>query len=170
MRTRQAKEKAESFPPFQPLRLEPATRLLALVSTAFGILAVTLFPVRTGLLSLVRAGVWPDWSLSAVLTRTEYTGLSDVTLNVIIFLPLGCFAIDPLSPASRPWLRVAGAGLAGTLFSLAIEFLQSGVPGRYPSLLDIATNGCGAALGAWLLLDAARRRSGKVSTEPTPSP
>lgn len=166
----QAKEKTESFPPHQPMRLEPATRRLALVSAAAGILAVTLFPVRQGLLALVRAGQWPEFSLSDILLRTRYDGISDPILNVLLFLPLGCFAVDPHLPCRRPWRRVAAAGLAGALFSAAIEFVQSGVPGRWPSLLDIAANGSGAALGAWLLLSAARLRAGKVSTGPTPFP
>ena len=77
----------------------------------------------------------------------------DVTVNILGFVPLGVFVAWRRRP--RALLIAACAGLA---VSLVIEFGQLLLPSRDPSLVDIATNTAGAALGgviAWRL----RRRA-----------
>ena len=98
---------------------------------------VTLVPFRF---------VWPpDWRL------VGYRGLSDVVANVALFLPLGFF----VAFGGRGSATAAGFGL-----SLAVELLQLTLPGRAPSLLDLASNSLGAGLGslAFALTGRARER------------
>ena len=69
-------------------------------------------------------------------------GMTEAAANVALFVPLGA--------AARVWLRrTSGARLVAwlTAGSIAIEGLQVLLPGRVPSLRDIACNAVGAALG-----------------------
>jgi VanZ family protein len=78
----------------------------------------------------------------------------DMVANVLLFLPLGF--LGRLSIGSA-WLRVPHAvALGGAALSLAIEALQTFLPGRYPSLVDVLSNGAGAWLGAHLHLSVER--------------
>ena len=79
----------------------------------------------------------------------------DVVLNVVLFFPLGLL-YERLGGGRRSPLRVLG--LAAVLSS-AIELIQLTIPGRYSSVIDIATNAAGAWMGAWASV-AIRRRLG----------
>lgn len=82
-------------------------------------------------------------------------GLADGILNLLLFVPLGCF----LAWYSRASLASLVFGL---LLSTAIELLQTIIPGRDPSLSDIIFNTAGTVVGAliglrprvWLVPDA----------------
>jgi len=74
-------------------------------------------------------------------TLVGFVSLSDVIANVGFFLPLG-FALE-FSGRRRPALVALG-------MSLLVEMIQEFVPGRAPSLLDVATNTLGAWIGAEL--------------------
>lgn len=67
-----------------------------------------------------------------------FTTASDLIANVALFIPLGFFVA--FAQRGRPLL-------AGFALSLGVEVLQQFVPGRFPSLLDVATNALGAGLG-----------------------
>ena len=79
----------------------------------------------------------------------EWTG-KDLILNVVMFLPLGFIheLMGPvgLQPGRDRWRALLGNAL---LLSGSIELLQVWLPLRYPSLLDVGTNGAGALLGGW---------------------
>jgi len=80
-------------------------------------------------------------------TTTVWTW-SDLVLNVVMFLPLGFFWQSAYARArAHAWWMV---GLIGAALSAGIEGGQLFLASRYTSLLDIATNGLGAALGARL--------------------
>lgn len=69
----------------------------------------------------------------------------DVSLNVILFLPMGAALVW----AGVSWRRAA---LACALMSLGIESLQfSVIPGRDASISDLLTNSVGGMLGAAIL-------------------
>lgn len=70
---------------------------------------------------------------------------SDLIMNVVMFLPLGF--LFSLSRRNRGY-TVPIAFVLGLLLSTAIESAQLFEHERYTSLLDIATNGTGALLGA----------------------
>ena len=86
---------------------------------------------------------------------TSIWNWSDLVMNVLLFVPFG-FVYQLTRPRGAPpdWPRVVilGAALSGT-----IETLQLFSPTRYTSLLDLATNTAGAALGAWAFAQLARR-------------
>jgi VanZ family protein len=75
----------------------------------------------------------------------------DLVSNLLGYLPLGALVFGALvrtgrRPAGALLLAVAGA----TLLSLSMETLQSMLPARVASNVDLALNAAGAALGAGL--------------------
>lgn len=76
---------------------------------------------------------WPHY-----ITRT------DVLTNILAYLPLGFL----LSKATRGMVLIPV--LYGTLLSLTMEALQTFVPGRVSSNIDLLTNSAGTLLGAVL--------------------
>ncbi len=97
---------------------------------------------------------WRDQDLSPLLYLTAplpkyWTGF-DVAANVLGYAPLG-FLLTLASLRSGQirwamWLAVSGA----LLLSLMMETLQSYLPSRIPSNVDLALNTLGAALGAYV--------------------
>lgn len=95
--------------------------------------------------ALQRLGEWP-----------RFYSYADVVLNVLGYLPFGCLLTWRLRARAGP-LRAAGlATLAAAAFSLLLELLQDGIPGRVPSALDVFCNTVGGATGAWIALVARR--------------
>ena len=78
---------------------------------------------------------------------THEWSTTDLVMNVVMFMPLG-FLVS-LSRSGRQ-LTVALAFLLGLGLSAAIETAQLFEPERFTSVLDIATNGAGALIGAIL--------------------
>jgi hypothetical protein len=100
---------------------------------------------------------WPrEW-------RVMLSGnVMDVGGNILLFLPLGVlFRVASSNRGRRSALRVLALGVA---VSVVIETVQLFEPERYSSPLDIASNGLGAMLGAFLQdwLAARRRLDAKV--------
>jgi VanZ family protein len=95
-------------------------------------------------------GVGPFAFLAGALPR--YITAFDLVTNFAAYLPLGFFALLALHPLLRGTLAFIAAGLAGCCLSLALEALQTYLPSRIPSNLDLATNGVGAFAGAALAL------------------
>jgi glycopeptide antibiotics resistance protein len=86
-------------------------------------------------------------------------GLVELASNVILFFPLGALVARIMGV--RLWWSAA---IAGFLISVAIELAQLAfLPARFPSVVDVAANTCGAALGALTaLLFMARRTAGRT--------
>lgn len=81
---------------------------------------------------------WPRW----------WTGF-DLTVNVLVYLPLGYLLTLALSRHSGRWLpAVLGACLAA-LISFSMESLQTWLPTRVSSNLDLACNALGGVIGAF---------------------
>ncbi|WP_017925063.1 VanZ family protein, partial [Burkholderia glumae] len=78
-----------------------------------------------------------------------WTGF-DVVTNVLGYLPLGVLAVGALHPRVRGPAAVLAATLFGTLVSGAMEALQTYLPTRVASNLDLGANALGALLGALL--------------------
>ncbi|MDO4904081.1 MAG: VanZ family protein [Lautropia sp.] len=115
------------------------------------ILYLSLFPL-TGW-ELRRSSPWA-W-LSAGIPR--FYSYGDLAVNVLAYAGFGFVS-------ARLWQRRAGAfgglllaTLAGVLLSFGMETLQSYLPRRVPSLLDLAANGGGALLGALVAVLLPRR-------------
>ena len=95
-------------------------------------------------------GVSPFAYLGGHLPR--YITVFDLVTNFAAYMPLGFFALLALHPLLRGTPALVAAGLASCLLSLALEALQTYLPSRIPSNLDLATNGLGAFAGAGLAL------------------
>jgi VanZ family protein len=82
----------------------------------------------------------------------------DVWMNFVAYLPLGLLGTVWL--ARRLSLRTAAlvAATAASLLSGGLEALQTLLPARIPSLLDMLANASGAALGALLVATLGPRR------------
>ena len=120
--------------------------------------ATTAWPLALALACLVvYASLYPfaDWRnqgisplhfLAAPLPR-YWTGF-DVGINVLGYAPLGfLLALSALRSRRVRW-AVSAAVLGAGLLSLAMESLQSYLPSRVPSNVDLALNTLGAWLGA----------------------
>ena len=93
----------------------------------------------------------------------RYITAFDLITNFVAYLPLGFLILLALHPRARGGLAFALAGVAGCALSLTLEALQTFLPSRIPSNLDLLTNGLGAFAGAALarrlaldLLDSGR--------------
>ena len=72
--------------------------------------------------------------------------VSDILENIVLFIPLGfLFQLARRRPGGGSLLQALGFGV---LVSTAVEACQLFLPGRDSSVIDVATNGLGALLGA----------------------
>ena len=83
-------------------------------------------------------------------SANSWFGRGDNIANVILFLPFGFFAMQRVFPRIPRPIRLLFVVIAGALFSLGIECVQSYLPGRVVSIYDLAANTAGAMLGAVL--------------------
>lgn len=128
-----------------PARASPLARYLLLAYVLLVIYA-----------SLHPFSGWRDQGVDALAYLggglPRYITAFDLLTNFAAYLPLGFFALLALHPRLRGAFALTAAGLAGCLLSFALEALQTYLPSRIPSNLDLATNGLGAFAGAGLAL------------------
>ena len=93
-------------------------------------------------------GVAPFAYLAAPMPRHVTT--FDVVTNVLGYMPLGALAVLAVHPRVRGALAVLLAVVAGFALSGTIEALQTYLPTRVSSNIDLATNSLGALAGALL--------------------
>jgi len=94
----------------------------------------------------------PDSGFLEVLTssrKPSYTAF-DAIANGFAYLPLGLLLTLTLHTRFRPLQCVGGATLVALLLSLAMEYLQSYLPMRASTGMDVLANGLGALGGALL--------------------
>lgn len=115
--------------------------LLALTTAL--ILYGTLYPFN------FLAGAHPG-DVVAVLTESLKVrpGRGDILSNVILFLPFGFFAMQAWLARAPRLLRLIVVVAAGALLSFGIEYAQTYLPQRTPSLYDIMLNTFGTFVGA----------------------
>jgi len=85
--------------------------------------------------------------------RVTLSSILDIVLNVLGFIPFGFLAMSCLYPGTATALRwrATMAVLAGFSLSLFIELIQVFLPTRNSSLMDLAANTLGAAIGVFIL-------------------
>lgn len=81
----------------------------------------------------------------------------DLATNVVAYIPLGILIVFALSPHLRRIWAVLPAIALGALLSGTIEAVQTFLPSRVPSNLDLITNFSGVCIGA--LIGAALTRT-----------
>jgi VanZ family protein len=85
-----------------------------------------------------------------------WTGF-DVSINVVGYVPLGLLIVYSLYPRIKGLLAIVLTILCGVLISGTMEAVQSYLPSRVPSNLDLLTNVVGCSIGAVLGALSARR-------------
>jgi VanZ family protein len=82
----------------------------------------------------------------------------DALLNVAIFVPVGLWLAAGAGRLAAAAGRLTSALAVGAAFSVLMESLQYVLGWRHSSLMDVAANTAGVALGALLALAVARAR------------
>lgn len=100
------------------------------------------------------AGLSPSTFLT--LSMPQYWTWFDVIVNVVGYVPLGMLLVLALYPLLRGVWAILGAALLGVLVSGLAEAVQTYLPSRVPSSLDLLTNSVGALIGAFIGLAGAR--------------
>ncbi|KVA18531.1 VanZ family protein [Burkholderia ubonensis] len=100
----------------------------------------------------ISLGIGPFDYLFAPMQR--YVTAFDVVTNVLGYLPFGALAVLALHPRWRGVGATLIAGVLGALLSGTMEALQTYLPTRVASNLDLAANALGALLGAALMAPA----------------
>lgn len=91
---------------------------------------------------------WNAWRGIQLPWPRHWTAF-DVITNVAGYAPLGAALwVTQFSGGRRPWAAWLMAVLLSAALSFTLECLQTWLPGRVPSAMDLACNAGGAALGA----------------------
>jgi len=107
-------------------------------------------------------GIVP-WAFLAAPWPRYWTGF-DFAINVAGYMPLGflgALTVLRRRPGARAWHAVLRATLVGFAIAFAMEMLQSYLPARIPSNVDLGLNTLGALAGA--LLAAGLERFGAIA-------
>ncbi len=83
-----------------------------------------------------------------LLATPNFRAPFDVLLNVAGYVPLGLALTLALFPRFRGGRAFALGILLPGMLSILVEAMQTYLPGRYASVLDVIANGIGAAIGA----------------------
>jgi len=122
------------------LRGAPPARELCLVYLLL-IIYATLHPITSW-----RAQSTPPWAWMEHWPKITLP--FDVAANVIAYVPLGALLVWALYPTVRALAAVVSSTCMGALLSLVLESLQTYLPSRTSSLVDLAANAAGAFIGA----------------------
>ncbi|MDB5762201.1 MAG: hypothetical protein JWQ21_1196 [Herminiimonas sp.] len=79
----------------------------------------------------------------------HYWTMFDVATNIIGYMPFGVLMVFALYPGVRRGRAVLLAIVSGTLLSGTMEAVQTFLPSRVPSNLDLMTNVAGVCIGAF---------------------
>ncbi|SAK84200.1 VanZ family protein [Caballeronia ptereochthonis] len=101
---------------------------------------------------------WRSLGLSPFAYLTDplpqYLTVFDVVTNVLGYMPLGALIVLALYPRFRGTPAVGAALLGGALLSGTMEAIQTYLPTRVASNLDLAANAFGALVGGVLIAPA----------------
>ncbi len=123
------------------------------------LIASALFATGLAVISITPFNGWrfvPEmpWSFLTQPWPRYWTRL-DVVVNVLAYIPLGILLCIGLTHRLRktPWnsfIAFLLTCMAGLALSLGLESLQTYIPSRRPSILDVISNTAGAAMGAFI--------------------
>jgi VanZ family protein len=102
---------------------------------------------------------WRDMGVSPwaflVAAPPRFVSRFDVVVNVLGYVPFGALTVAALHPRFRGTPAVLIAMAAALVLSVSIEALQTFLPRRISSNIDLATNLTGALIGAVAMAPAA---------------
>jgi len=78
----------------------------------------------------------------------RYWTMFDLIANIVGYVPLGALIAFALYPRVAGTLAVLNTVVSGVLLAVLLECIQSYLPSRVPSILDLMTNTIGVAVGA----------------------
>jgi VanZ family protein len=120
-------------------------------SRLVGYLAIA-YAILVAYASLYPFGRWRELAASPFTFLLEpwprYYTAADVAVNIIGYLPLGLLVTLSALAWTTPRWAVLIATMVGATLSLVMETLQSYLPPRVPSNLDLLSNSLGAFVGA----------------------
>lgn len=129
---------------------------------ACGTVAAALFAAYISLVpfhfhSVSRAGLME--ALPAAIAW-DVTSRANFLANVVLFVPIAFMAAGALGLKRRAFLKVIAIAGVCLALSLVIESLQVFVPGRTPTIVDVAaqTAGVGLGLAMWVVLGGETER------------
>jgi VanZ family protein len=140
-------------PSLTAARIEPRER------SPFARIAFVIYVVLVVYGSLYPMAGWRDHGLSpfAYLGSAwpRYITIFDVAANVLGYVPYGLLCVLALQPRLTPIAAFLAALATAAALSLALEAVQSYLPSRVATNLDVLCNVAGAASGAALAVLAA---------------
>ena len=144
------------MPQPQPTAGSPSRSPQDLLSTALPRYLCLAYTILIAYASLHPFSGWRDSGLPMLAfldaAWPRYWTAFDLAINALAYLPLGFLLTLALRRVLGRWFAALAALLLGALFSLAMECVQTWLPSRVPSNLDLVCNSLGAALGAlWAL-------------------
>lgn len=86
----------------------------------------------------------------SIVNASHVFSVFDVGQNILLYLPLGFLLGSDADEG--PGKSPRQAAFSCLFLSAAIEFAQAWIPGRFPSVWDVAFNALGAGLGAWMAI------------------
>ncbi len=123
------------------------------------LIASALYATGLAVISITPFNGWrfvPEapWSFLMQPWPRYWTGL-DVLVNVVAYIPLGILLCLGFTQRLRKnplgsFIAFVLACLAGLALSAGLESLQTYIPSRRPSILDVICNTAGAAIGAFV--------------------
>ena len=123
---------------------------------ACGALAAALFAAYISLVPFHFQGVSRAGLVEALPAALDWdvTSRANFLANVVLFIPIAFMAAGGLGLERRAFLKVTAIVGVCLALSLAIESLQVFVPGRTPSIVDVAAQTAGVWLGLamWVVL------------------
>lgn len=100
---------------------------------------------------------WAGWRTTGLApwsylfeTLPHYWTTFDLITNIAAYVPLGALIVFALYPRVTGVLAICCAVTSGVLLAVALECIQSYLPSRVPSILDLITNTSGVLIGAML--------------------
>jgi len=137
----------------QPTALRPS---LSVIVGLIGYLALicygSLYPFHSWRL------VQGEWWSFLLARPPRFITRTDLTTNVLAYVPLGLLTSAVLAPYMRMRAALLWTLAVGLFVSSTMEFLQLFVPNRVASNVDILTNGMGALCGGLLFRAAQSHR------------
>lgn len=110
---------------------------------------------------------WRDLGLSPLAfleaAWPRYWTVFDLSINVVAYLPLGFFLALTLARLPGRFSAACAATLLAALLSFGLECVQTWLPSRVPSNLDLACNTLGAGIGALLTLSHGERFFSRIA-------
>ena len=88
-----------------------------------------------------------DFRTQQGMAVSSTSSIADIVENIVLFVPLG-FLFQVTRRRTGWWRPLLKASCFGLLVSTTLEACQLFIPGRNSSVIDVATNGLGALLGA----------------------